>query len=393
MKTINSKSLYTYGILLMIFVISLCSTTQGIILSDYIIYYNLESSKQGLMSAFQSVGNIAGLIIILIFAGRLKKSTMLAISAAIIPFIFFIMGTKPALSVILVSYAIFGIMFALWDSLASSVMVDIHSSNSSRYMNILHGIFGLGGITGPLVFQGLGGMGLMWNQMLIASGILSLIGVSIFIMGIVSTRKLNPNSKEKTSDLTLLDIKKFLLEKRNRIILICAFLYGAHQIGITVWMTRFISDYLGTPKWGPGALSLFWVGIALSRLAVSRLSLEPSKLIFFGHLLSALAIGIGVLIGNGFIMFIFCGISGLVEGAILPMTLDMACNWQKDKSSLGSTMVLFVHYGGFIITPPLIGALIFTYGIKVGMIIPAILSAVATIFAYFLMKKRREQYV
>ncbi len=92
-------------------------------------------------------------------------------------------------------------------------------------------------------------------------------------------------------------------------------------------------------------------------------------------------------------MFIFCGISGLVEGAILPMTLDMACNWQKDKSSLGSTMVLFVHYGGFIITPPLIGALIFTYGIKVGMIIPAILSAVATIFAYFLMKKRREQYV
>ena len=56
-------------------------------------------------------------------------------------------------------------------------------------------------------------MGLMWNQMLIASGILSLIGVSIFIMGIVSTRKLNPNSKEKTSDLTLLDIKKFLLEK------------------------------------------------------------------------------------------------------------------------------------------------------------------------------------
>ena len=53
MKTINSKSLYTYGILLMIFVISLCSTTQGIILSDYIIYYNLESSKQGLMSAFQ----------------------------------------------------------------------------------------------------------------------------------------------------------------------------------------------------------------------------------------------------------------------------------------------------------------------------------------------------
>ena len=32
-------------------------------------------------------------------------------------------------------------------------------------------------------------------------------------MGIVSTRKLNPNSKEKTSDLTLLDIKNFFLKK------------------------------------------------------------------------------------------------------------------------------------------------------------------------------------
>ncbi|HOQ16921.1 MAG TPA: MFS transporter [Defluviitaleaceae bacterium] len=389
----NKKLLYTYCILMMLFVISLCNTTQGIILSDYIVYYALESSKQGLVSAFQSTGNIIGLIIIILLSGKYKKSTMLAISAALIPVIFFIIGNKPALFILLLSYAFFGIVFALWDSLGSSLMADIHTINSSRYMNLLHGFFALGGIIGPLIFQSLGTEGFSWDQMLRLAGIISLVAVFLFTLGLVSAKKLIIENKDNSSDILITDIKTFFREKRNRIILISAFLYGAHQIGITVWMTRYISEYLGTPQWGPAALSLFWVGIAISRLVASRLSLEPAKWIFFGHLISGIVIAIGVLSENGFIMFICCGLSGLAEGAILPMTLDMACNWRKGKSSLGSSMILFVHYVGFIVTPPLIGALIFTYGIKVGMIMPAILSIVATLFTYFLTRKGRERNV
>lgn len=391
MKNVHNKSMYTYGILFMIFVISICNTTQGIILSDYIIYYDLESSRQGLMSAIQSAGNIVGLLIIGIILGRLKKSTILIASAIIVPIVFFIMGSKPSLFALLLSYGIYGIAFALWDSLSSSLMVDIHPSNSSRYMNLLHGVFGLGGIVGPLLFQGLDGIGFIWNQMLTIAGIIAVMAFIVYTIGVIPIIRSNHGRIEKVSNITFLDVKSFLSKKRNILLIICAFLYGAHQIGITVWMTRFISDYLETPQWGPGAISIFWVGIAASRLAVSIQSIKPEKLILFGHLISGFAIACGIFIGNGFIMFICCGIAGFAEGPILPMTLDIACSWEKGKTSLGSSLVLFVHYIGFIITPPLIGALIFTNGIKVGMIIPAILSLIATIFAFFL-KKRRELY-
>jgi len=388
MKAVQHKKMYTFGILFMMFVASVCSTTQGVMLTDFIEYYKLKSSGQGLISVFQSAGNILALLLIgiIIIMGRLKKSTLLMVTAVTVPLVFLLMGSKPPFYILLCGYAIYGIAFGFLDSVASSVMVDLYRDRSSKYMNLLHGIYGLGGLAGPLLIQKLSGFEFTWNEILMICAAIAVGASIVYAIGAVPVIRCKDREIEVASPIHLSDVKNFFREKRKRILLICAFLYGAHQIGITVWMTRYISEYLGTPKWGPGALSAFWVGVASSRLIITRFSINRTKVIFLGHLLDGIIIAVGVLVGNGFFMLVCCGIAGFVEGTILPLTLDMACCWELKNTSLGSSMVLFALYIGFIIAPPLIGFLIDIYGVKVGMILPAIFSLTAAFFAFFLIK-------
>ena len=72
-------------------------------------------------------------------------------------------------------------------------------------------------------------------------------------------------------------------------------------------------------------------------------------------------------------------IAGCAEGPVLPFTLDIACEWEGERSYLGSTMVLFAHYTGFIVCAPAVAFVIARIGIRSGMILPALLSAIAAV--------------
>lgn len=50
-------------------------------------------------------------------------------------------------------------------------------------------------------------------------------------------------------------------------------------------------------------------------------------------------------------------LAGLAEGPIFPLMLDMSCSWERENTSLGSTMLLLALYIGFLIMPVLIGKL------------------------------------
>lgn len=376
MKEKRSKFFYTAAIYLMMFTASVCTTTQGVMLTQYIEYYNLKSFEQGLMSAFQSGGNLAALFLLGVLLRRLKKRNILMITAVMIPCIFMMFGMKPPLSAFLAGYFVYGVVFGFLDSLASSMMVDLYLENSSFYMNILHGIYGLGGLTGPLLMRSGSLMGLKWNELLTVTGLIAAAAFVIYCLAMFLSRKMETGNRMEEI-IRVRHVAEFLRNKRKRILFYCAFLYGAHQIGITVWTTRYITDYLKEPAFGAIVLSVFWVCVAVSRLVFPRFRWKAETALWVGHLISGLVIFIGVLSKNGQIMIICTGISGLAEGMILPLTLDMGCHFEISHTSLGSSMVLLAHYAGFIITPMVMGAFISVFTVSAGMMLPAVLSIVA----------------
>lgn len=383
MREKRNRFFYTAAIYLMMFTASVCTTTQGVMLTQYIEYYGLKSFEQGLMSAFQSGGNLVALFLLGVLLRRLKKRDILMITAVMIPCIFMMFGMKPPLYIFLAGYFVYGVVFGFLDSLASSTMVDLYPDNSSLYMNVLHGIYGLGGLAGPLLLRSWSLMGFEWNELLMVTGIMAAAVFVVYCLAAFFSKKMTTGNMMEEK-ITIKHVADFLKDKRKRGLFCCAFLYGAHQIGITVWMTRYISDYLKKPVFGAIVLSVFWVCVAAARLIFPRFKWKNETALCCGHFISGLAVFTGVLFGNGLIMVICTGISGLAEGMILPLTLDMGCHFEIRHTSLGSSMVLLAHYAGFIITPMVMGMFISAFSISAGMMLPALFSFTAAGFMYVL---------
>ena len=381
------KRLFTCSIILLMFTGALCNATQGTLLTSYINHYNLRSSSQGLMSSMQSAGNLAALLLIGVLVGRLQKTTILMISAVTIPAVFLMLSGKPAFLLLLAGFLIYGVAFGFQDALASALMVDLNPEKSGLYMNILHGVFGLGGLSAPVFYAYLMNRGMAWNGILMLVACFCAVSCALYIIlrfrvqqcfqgGIVPVRKIG-----------FTDIRRFLAERRKAVLLCCAILFGAHQIGISSWIARYVSEFLQSPAYGALALSLFWVGTAASRLASSFIHIPRAKKICLGFLFASAFIAIGIFCNNGLIMAICCLLAGLAEGPILPLMLDMSCSWERENTSLGSTMVLLALYIGFLIMPVLIGKLASAFSMTAAMLTTVLASAMGGIFASRIIRK------
>lgn len=391
MKDNTLKKLFTYSIILLMFTSALCNSTQGTLLTRYIDFYALESASQGLMSSAQSAGNLIALFSIGLLAGKLLKTSILMISAVSVPVIFVLLGFKPAFSVLLVAYMLFGAAFAFQDSLASALMVDLNPEKSRLYMNLLHGVFGLGGLIGPIFFSSLMKEGLEWSGVLVLAACISSVSCAVYILFAGKASKLLPASTMPKKKIDLGDIRRFVSEKRKMILLICAICFGAHQIGISSWINRYVADYIGDVNNGPLSLSMFWVGTAASRFLSSVLRIRDSTKVSLGFLLTSVFILIGVLSRNGTVMVFCCLFAGLAEGPILPLMLDMSCRWERENTSLGSSMLLLAHYCGLLLMPLMIGKLAALADLMTAMLLPAAASLIGAAFSVKLIEYNRQE--
>ncbi len=380
MTAVQKKRL-TAALCAMMFAGACCNMTQGALLTDFIGHYVLVSARQGAVSSFQTAGNIASLLLVGFLLGRLRKYCLLAVSAVVIPSVFFLMGIKPAFAALLLLYFFYGAAFGFVDTLASSVMVDLHPDGSGRFLNLIHGVYGVGALCAPAVLQLLSEAGVEWNILLVCCGALALASGFLYLSSAVPVLRIKRNAPENAGKLRLGDIKKYLSSPPRRILLFCAVLYGAHQIGVTVWVNRYISEYLGSPRWGAAALSFFWLGIASSRLAVMKLRFEPRKILRYGYLFSGLFLLAGVVAARGPLMAVCTLLAGAAEGPTLPIALDLACRREPQNTSFGSTMLLLGHNLGLVAAPPAMAFLISNVSPACGMLLPVITALLASVFA------------
>ena len=387
---------FIIGVYAMMFMIAIGTSTQGTLLSSYIDHYKLTSVSQGLMSTLQSTGQFAALFGIGLLTGRFRKSKLILVFDVAICALFFLLGQGAAFPVFLVFYFLYGFSIGFVDPLSSSLMVDYFGDRSVIFMNMLHGVYGVGGLIGPILASWCASRGLIWQSTLKVIGCLFIAASLLYMLGAYLNRDAERTAlaAEKTKetgsgDSTWQDLKEFLSMKKTWLVLIGSFLYGGHQIGITVWIVRYIEVYLNSPKWAAVALSAFWVTTALSRFFVIRLPMSKFQMLIWGNLISGLAMAAGILLGNGFVMFLCTALCGLVEGVILPINLDISCHYIEKNTSLGSASVSCFLYIGFAVVPLIMAYVINAVSIAAGMMIPAVFSLVAAALCVILNREEK----
>ena len=368
------------------FAANFANSAQGVLLSNYIEYYDLIPSQQGLMGMFQSIGSILICLGLVFAAGRIKRSYILLFSAAVLFAAMLVIGFKPFFFLLLFMYLVIGLGYASASNVSSSLTSEMFKGSSSA-MGMLHAVFGIGGLIAPIVLNSALDK-MPWNYVCFLDAAIILIVLIVYIISLNAASETIGSLKEYGNHIKTENLRKFFTERKNILLLIATFGYMAFQNGINVWIVRFSQVELEAGSLSAVILSVFWVGNTLARLIVPRLKVKTEKMFSLGCLVSAFAFGTGILLKNPVVMIVCIAVCGITSGASIPQIYHMACVWNNMNSLLPTSVCGITLFVSTLVTSPITASLT-SFGLNAGMISIFIYVLIAAIVMFPLVLKNR----
>ena len=383
----RSVTYLTAGVLLVIATYGLLSNYQSAVLNSVVESFHLTGGAQGIMSALINLGAVAAFLVAPMLQGRVKKTSVILTGAMILVFSFFLLGMVRAFAGFVVASVLVGVGFGWVDANCNAVMVDLHHDDSAKYLGLLHGGFGVGGLTAPLLIGALLTV-VSWHTVsLLMSGLIALAALVFFLL--LSSAKKGIPAAAKEQPLTRAGIRAFLFQKKNVMLLIATMLYAASQAGFLVWIVRYMTLQYHAESLGSIALSLYWVFGTLSRFFAPRLKIHPLMLFLLGVALTFVFQTIGVLSGSAVVMCVMGALIGLVSGHCVPMILSVASAVNPGQSSLVASSFLISIYATNIVSPLFMGALASWTSLNVMMLAPSVSAVLAAAVALLILLDER----
>ena len=362
------KTRYAVCIFLSLFFFAIINSTLGALLTETINHYHLVESQQGLPVSMLNIGCIAALISSLWIMGRVRKPHLVWIASTASVLLLVPMGLPPSFAVFTAMFLLMGLAVGYTDTLASSIIADLYNGKRAAVMMcMLHATFGMAGIVSPLAFQSMMQAGLSWNGVYTVLFFVGVAFLAYIVPVSVSQARSAPAQHASSQRLTLAEIGRFF-KTRASVMLLCAiFFYGFFISAIAIWVDRYVRVGLGSAELGALSLSLFWLGLAASRLISPLLKVKPATLIYWSAFSTAALVAAGIATGSAPIMCAASGLGGLLSGSIIPMLIHIACQQYKSNTLMATTFLLLGLYVAQSICPPMMGVIASSAGLTAAM--------------------------
>lgn len=378
------RKLFSGSVLVVVGAYALVNTTMNVLLNDIINEYGLTGASQGLTSSMLALGSMFAFLTTSVLSGRVAKWKMLILSTALIVIFMALTGFSSTFGLLLFACTALGVGCGWTDSFANSAIVDVNPGDSARYMGALHGWFGVGGLLCPLLIT-------LMRRRFEWRGVYYILAVAVGALmlqyWIISARnrtRLSDMHGMAESRLTAAEIKQYLSNKHNLLLLLAACMYSFTQAGLLMWVVRYMTVQYNAAALGATAVSVFWVFATLSRFFAVRLRVKPMKLFIGGVIAAAVIQAVGVCSNSAVGMCIACGAIGLTSGHCMPVILNEGAARYQNRTSLPTSMLLLFMCVCRVIVPIVMGAVSDGVSMTAAMLIPVaagILSGAAAIAA------------
>ena len=298
----------------------------------------------------------------------------------------YLISVAPPFGIVLATFSLIGIFGATTDTLTNSLVADLLPANISRNISLLHGFFGLGGLSGPILIERLAG-NISWAQVYF---IISLVFFSYLLLyavlvkwqwSLLSLRI----SHQKKARFGFSDMTKFFTQKRNILLWVTMFFYAGNQSVMAVWIKRYVETHLDEPALGVYALSAMWLGITICRLFISpNVKASSPDQICAGNFISAIVLAGGLLSGSVWGIIAASLVVGLSSGLTIPLILALGCEWYQEKTAFGVMMPLTAVFISAVIFPPLAGLVSDHLGLPWGVALAALNALLTAVFSALL---------
>lgn len=376
---------------LLFFAYGIFNISLGTNLEAFMSEFGLSVAEGGIFNIVFNVGGLIGMVFSIFLLPRFNKLMLIAVTFLIYSLVSFLSGFTVLLPLFLVMLIAAGMLSRLYDTGLNAVMPVINPQNTGFYVNFLHASYAVGSLAGPIIITAMLGY-ISWHGFYVIFGVFCF--VLTFFLFVVKRRYTNNISgdERKASDMSAVENTPYkqLFTKKIILLIILTVLYCGHQYGISNWYRTYLINHLGSGESIASiALSLFWVGILISRIVCGVLSrkLKPDILIKAGSILAAVFLAIAVFSQHETVTIVCVLLCSLFNGAMNPLAMSSAYDTFPKATGRVSVLINMSIVLGAVFLPTVMGFASESLGIFGGMVINVGCLIVLAVLALFLRTK------
>ncbi len=391
MQTTSRKTIWiwTIGSFFAFFVFGFSDNLKGATIPAFLRDLNFSYSIGGSIL----LGVYVGFLIATLFTGILaditgKKNVLLMAGACLVIGIigFSSFSTFWPLAV---SMMILGLGLGAIELGANNIIVDLHTAQKAKYLNLMAVLHGLGSMVAPLYAGFLLAAGFSWR--IVYQGALVLVAIMVVYLLLAKYPRVTAPSGEKISLRQLTKIA-FTAEMGWYYFLIA--IYVSTELGIGSWIVEFLQTQKGQDVGlSTQMLSLYFGLMMVGRLAGSFVieKIGYLKIMLLAALAALVSIALGVFGPGSF--FFFLPLTGLFLSIIFP-TITAAVSDQHVENQGAILGLLFTFAGlGGMVGPWLVGIASDLFGLQLGFSVSLLFCALMIAALLVLLKNQQKRFL
>ncbi|MGI6174874.1 MAG: MFS transporter [Christensenellales bacterium] len=375
---------------------SMCMSNNliGPLLGDIMQHYSINLDSGGLISFFQNIGGATAIIILAFVMDKLNKPIAYMVPLFLLGAAMVLIGFVPPYVLFMLLFLIMGISISTIDMIGNAIIPDIHQEKRNAALSLLHGVAPVGALVVPLIAGAIVQAGIPWQTVYTLVGSLVLALCVLYSFSFLSARNaLRTHSIQRSVSRPKGFLKKFFTDKRVWAAMGTNFFFAAFQNGIVVWVAQSFKGMFGSETLAAGlGLTAYWLSTGIFRVLFGVLKplkkLQSRPVIIYGGMLAGIALAVGVVSGNYYVMLAGVFVAGAMNAPVLPLTVGLISGWYKEYSALASSAVFTAMYVAFAFFPLLMGAVAYAFGMQAMMFIPAVSTFLSGVVAIFLPKEK-----
>ena len=352
----NKRLLLVSNLYVLMFAYAISATIIGPLIPTYMQQFGISLSQSGLITSIQGFGGLLAIVAGIFIVEKIRKSLMVKLTFLIYCISVIMVAVYQSYAWILLFFFLIGASTKLLDGSLNAYTADLYPEKRQRCINLLHAFFGAGALVGPIISSSFLQIGLGINTIFISLGIFCCMCFLSYFFVQLKGVKVNQRQTTTTKHFAV----SFFRKKDIIVFAVLSLLYTGFSSGVSTWIPTLMTvEYSSPIQMSSLPVSFLWVGIIISRLVYSSISekVNIKRILIYSNLICALFWFSAILMNSSIMVGIACGVSGLCTGAIIPLSVALACNRYPNNSGTVSFIIFLYVTIGYMLIPWIFGVL------------------------------------
>lgn len=387
----RSKKVMLTGMYITIFIVSFGFIMYSALVASFAVTYEITLAEAGIVGSVLCAGQLVVIFLNDYLGRKLTKLVLIVAGTTLHVLSMFWIALSPSFVILIAAFFVNGAAISLLNVVMSAHISDLFQDKRNSYLNIFHGIYGLGSLAGPILPTLIIACGLNWQVSYIIIGMLSIL-VLIF-MAVLAKAQTNQEISQKRENIE--GKRTFITLLRNQatvLICICSLLFMGFDMTVSTYMSSYMELELNAAAIAGLTITFYWTGSAVGRLLYPVLfaGFDTRKYLVAVNLLTAVLLFVGTGVSGKYVMLVMIAVIGLLSGVNFPLQIGMACELTPENSVGATNAVSIFGSAGGILFPMLAGTLMELYGNPALLIQSGCMLAAIIICLLVLIKIKKE---